>query len=88
MSDPLRILQIYPKQDYFTGAAIQVRELAWGLKRRGHDVIMATRPSDIWAEKTREAGITHYPLPMTSEIDLRSVRRLEWEGQPHALNNG
>ena len=73
---PLRILQIYPKQDYFTGAAIQVRELAWGLKRRGHDVIMATRPSDIWAAKTREAGITHYPIPMASEVDLRSVRRL------------
>ena len=32
---PLRILQLYPKQDYFTGAAIQLRELAWGLHARG-----------------------------------------------------
>jgi glycosyltransferase involved in cell wall biosynthesis len=73
---PLRILQLYPKDDYFTGAAIQVRELAWGLKARGHDVIVATRPGEIWAAKTREAGIPYYALPMSSEVDLRSVRRL------------
>ncbi len=73
---PLRILQLYPKEDYFTGAAIQVRELAWGLRARGHDVSIATRPSEIWSAKTREAGIPYHELPMTSEVDLRSVRRL------------
>jgi glycosyltransferase involved in cell wall biosynthesis len=73
---PLQILQIYPKEDYFTGAAIQLRELAWGLHERGHAVVVATRPSETWAAKSREAGITHYPLPMSSEVDLRSVRRL------------
>lgn len=72
----LRILQLYPKDDYFTGAAIQLRELAWGLKARGHDVVVATRPSETWATRTREAGIAHYALPMSSEVDLRSVRRL------------
>src|SRR5437870_8446264 len=77
MSDaPLRILQLYPKEDYFTGAAIQVRELALGLHARGHDVIIGTRPSDIWSAKTREAGVPHHALPMASEVDLRSVRRL------------
>ncbi len=75
-AEPLRILQLYPKDDYFTGAAIQVRELAWGLHARGHDVIVATRPSGIWSAKTEEAGIAHRTLPMTSEVDLRSVRRL------------
>ena len=77
MSDtPLRILQLYPKEDYFTGAAIQVRELALGLQARGHDVIIGTRPSDIWRAKTREAGVRHHALPMASEVDLRSVWRL------------
>lgn len=75
-AEPLRILQLYPKEDYFTGAAIQLRELAWGLAARGHHVVLATRPSQIWAEKTAEAGIRHYPLPMRSEVDLRSVCRL------------
>ena len=72
----LRILQLYPKQDYFTGAAIQLRELAWGLHGRGHEVVVAPRPSDVWTDKCRKAGIAHYTLPMTSEIDLRSVPRL------------
>ena len=73
---PLRVLQIYPKQDYFTGAAIQLRELTRGLAARGHEVVIATRPSAEWAERSRETGITHYALPMTSEVDLRSVRTL------------
>ncbi|OLB98435.1 MAG: hypothetical protein AUH30_07855 [Candidatus Rokubacteria bacterium 13_1_40CM_68_15] len=72
----MRILQLYPKEDYFTGAAIQLRDLAWGLKGRGHDVVLATRPSAPWAEKTAEADIPYYPLPMSSEVDLRSVRKL------------
>src|SRR5207247_457032 len=35
---PLRILQLYPKGDFFTGAAIQLRDLAAGLAARGHPV--------------------------------------------------
>ncbi len=71
--EPLRVLQLYPKSDYFTGAAVQLRELAGGLKRRGHEVVLVARPSDVWAEKARDAGIPYYPLSMTSELDLRSV---------------
>ena len=76
MGEPLRILQLYPKEDYFTGAAIQLRDLVTGLRARGHEVIVATRPSEIWTTKMRAAGITHDGLAMASEVDLRSVRRL------------
>ncbi|HET8578937.1 MAG TPA: glycosyltransferase family 4 protein [Methylomirabilota bacterium] len=69
----MRILQLYPKADYFTGAAIQLRELAWGLHERGHHLIVATRPSAIWAEKCRAAGIPHVALPMRGALDLRSA---------------
>ena len=69
----VRVLHIYPKGDFFTGAAIQVWDLVRGLKARGHDVALATRPASIWSTKSAEAGVTHYGLPMTSEIDLRSV---------------
>lgn len=75
-TEPLRVLQIYPKEDYFTGAAIQLRELTAGLARRGHQVAVATRSSEIWAAKMREAGIPHYALPMKSEVDLGSVKGL------------
>jgi glycosyltransferase involved in cell wall biosynthesis len=73
---PLRILQLYPKSDYFTGAAIQLRELAWGLRDRGHEVVLATRPSAEWSARTRQAGLAHYEVPMASEVDLGSARAL------------
>jgi glycosyltransferase involved in cell wall biosynthesis len=76
MAAGLRILQIYPKEDYFTGAAIQLRDLVSGLKSRGHEVVVATRPSEMWATKTGEIGVTHYSVPMRSEADLPSAMRL------------
>ena len=75
-AEPLRVLQLYPKEDYFTGAAIQLRDLVTGLKARGHDVVVATRQSEIWSTKMREADIPHYAVPMASEVDLKSVRQL------------
>jgi len=72
----MRILQIYPKDDYFTGAAIQLRELAQGLAQRGHEVVVATRPSEHWARLCRTANLVHYALPMASEVDVGSARRL------------
>ena len=72
----LSILHLYPKDDYFTGAAVQVRELARGLQARGHHVVVATRPSEIWTEKSHEAGLRHRPLPMQSAADLKTVAQL------------
>ena len=73
---PLRILHLYPKADYFTGAAIQLRELAAGLVARGHDVVVATRPSPIWAEKCAASSIGHAAIPMRSGADLASAIRI------------
>ena len=76
MTEPLRILQLYPKSDYFTGAAVQLLELAAGLRRRGHDVVVATRDGGAWAEKCAAASTPYYPVPMRSELDLASVAPL------------
>ena len=76
MTESLRILQLYPKSDYFTGAAVQLLELAAGLQRRGHHVVVATRDGGAWAEKCAAAGIPYYPVPMRSELDLASVAPL------------
>jgi glycosyltransferase involved in cell wall biosynthesis len=72
----MRILQIYPKDDYFTGAAIQLRELARELAQRGHEVVVATRPSEHWARLCAQGGLVHHALPMSSEIDLASAWQL------------
>ena len=72
----MRILQIYPKDDYFTGAAIQLRELAQQLAQRGHEVVVVTRPSEHWARLCAGADLVHYAVPMSSEVDLASAWRL------------
>ncbi|PYO44762.1 MAG: hypothetical protein DMD84_29925 [Candidatus Rokuibacteriota bacterium] len=72
----LRILHVYPKDDYFTGAAIQLRDLAQQLACRGHEVVVATRPSEHWARLCRQEGLAHYGVPMTSEVDLASAWRI------------
>jgi glycosyltransferase involved in cell wall biosynthesis len=69
----LRILQVYPKADYFTGAAIQAWELARGLAGRGHHVVVVTRPSEVWEHKCRQAGIAYHPLPLRKGLDVRSA---------------
>jgi glycosyltransferase involved in cell wall biosynthesis len=72
----VRVLQLYPKSDYFTGAAIQLRELAWGLHTRDHHVVIATGPSEAWAAQCAAAGVVYAPLPMRHPLDLRAAWRL------------
>jgi glycosyltransferase involved in cell wall biosynthesis len=73
---PLRILQIYPKGDFFTGAAIQLWELARGLADRGHRVVIATPPSEIWAARCAEVGLTHAAIAMRRAWDPRAAWQL------------
>jgi len=72
----LRILQLYPKADYFTGAAIQLRDLARGLAARGHDVTIATPPGPHGARLAAAAGVAHDVVPMRRAWDPRAVWRL------------
>jgi glycosyltransferase involved in cell wall biosynthesis len=69
----VNILQIYPKADFFTGAAIQLRDLAAGLASRGHHVVVATRPSIQWERACAAARVRHAPVPMRSSLDVRSA---------------
>ncbi|MBM3220404.1 MAG: glycosyltransferase family 4 protein [Candidatus Rokubacteria bacterium] len=76
MSDrPLRVLQLYPKNDYFTGAAIQVRELARGLAARGHVVTVATPPG-VHGARLATPGVDHVTLPLGRAWDPRAAWRL------------
>ena len=73
---PLRILEIYPKGDFFTGAAMQLRDLARGLAARGHDVTVVTPPSETWSARCRDAGLPHVAIPMRRPYDPRAAWRL------------
>ena len=72
----MRILQLYPKADYFTGAAIQLRDLAIGLAARGHAVTVATPTSPLWAERLGAVGVDHVAIPMQRAWDVRAAFRI------------
>jgi len=72
---PLRVLELYPKTDYFTGAAIQLRELARGLVARGHQVTVATPPGPHGA-RLADDGVEHVTLPLRRAWDPRAAWRL------------
>jgi glycosyltransferase involved in cell wall biosynthesis len=74
--DPLRILHLYPKGDFFTGAAIQLHELAVALAARGHEVTIATPPSEAWAERCRASHLAHVTLGMSRPFDPRAAWQL------------
>ena len=71
----LRLLQIYPKDDFYTGAAIQLRDLARELAARGHRVLVVTRPSTRWAAEGLAAGFVHVGL-FRSSVDPVGAARL------------
>ncbi|HEU5323155.1 MAG TPA: glycosyltransferase, partial [Methylomirabilota bacterium] len=76
MAGALRILHLYPKGDFFTGAAVQLHDLAAGLAARGHAVTVATPASETWAARCRAAGVEHVALPMRRGLDPRAAWRL------------
>jgi glycosyltransferase involved in cell wall biosynthesis len=55
----VNLLEIYPKGDFYTGAAIQLRDLARGLAARGHRVTVVTRASERWSAEAADAGFAH-----------------------------
>ena len=55
---------------------MQLSELARGLAARGHQVTVATPPSETWAARCREAGLAHAAIPMRRPYDPRAAWRL------------
>ncbi len=89
----MRLLQIYPKGDFYTGAAIQLRDLARDLATRGHHVLVVTRPSERWTEEARAAGFVHHgffrgPADLVGAARLAGVLRRERIEVVHAHKGG
>ena len=89
----MNLLEIYPKGDFYTGAAIQLRDLARGLAARGHRVTVVTRPSERWAAEAPGAGFTHLdffrgPANPVGAARLAGVLRRERIDVVHAHKGG
>jgi len=69
----VNILQIYPKADFFTGAAIQLRDLAEAQWAANDFRLLTTRPSAHWDVACHRGRMQHAAVPMRSSLDLRSA---------------
>lgn len=72
----MKIFQILEFNQFNTGSVHQMFQAASGLRERGHDVTIVSRPDRVLREKAEAAGVRFAGLPMRSGFDLGSARRL------------
>jgi len=71
---PLRIAQVLEKTSLATGSVRQMLEAARELARRGHEVVVVTRPDPRIEQELEGTPVRFFPLPLRHELDLGSAR--------------
>jgi glycosyltransferase involved in cell wall biosynthesis len=72
----MKILQILEFNQFNTGSVHQMFQAASGLRERGHDVIIVSRPDDVLAARAAEKDVGFRGFPFRHQFDLATVRRL------------
>ena len=72
----MKIFQILEFNQFNTGSVHQMFQAASGLRERGHEVTIVSRPDAVLAAKAAEKGVSFHGLPLRHQFDLGSVRRL------------
>lgn len=72
----MKILQVLEFNQFNTGSVHQMFQAATGLRERGHDVVIASRPDPVMAQKAAEQGIRFYGFPFRHVADLGTIRGL------------
>jgi glycosyltransferase involved in cell wall biosynthesis len=85
----VRIFQILEFNQFNTGSVHQMFQAASGLRERGHEVTIISRPDATLAARAAEAGIDFAGLPMRHQFDAPSIlnlRRLVRERRPDVIH--
>ena len=72
----MRIFQILEFNQFDTGSVHQMFQAAAGLRERGHDVTVVSRPGAAMQAKAEEHGVRFEALPMRNAFDVVSARKL------------
>lgn len=72
----MKIFQILELNFFNTGSVHQMFQAATGLRERGHDVTIISRPDAVLEANARERGVHFRGLPFRHQFDLTSIRRL------------
>jgi glycosyltransferase involved in cell wall biosynthesis len=72
----MRIFHILEFNQFNTGSVHQMFQAAAGLRARGHQVTVISRPDAILEQRCQESGVDFIGLRMRNQFDLGSVREL------------
>ena len=72
----MRIFQILEFNQFNTGSVHQMFQAATGLRQRGHDVTIVSRPDENLQKRAEDQRVSFAGLRMRNEFDLASVRDL------------
>ncbi|MDQ3281779.1 MAG: glycosyltransferase family 4 protein [Acidobacteriota bacterium] len=85
----MKILQVLEFNQFNTGSVHQMFQAASGLRERGHEVVIATRPDPVMSARAAEAGIRHYGFRFRHQFDLATVtglRKMLREEKPDVIH--
>jgi glycosyltransferase involved in cell wall biosynthesis len=73
----VRIFQILEFNQFNTGSVHQMFQAAAGLRERGHEVTVVSRPDPVLQQRCEERGVDFAGLAMRNQFDIASVRQLQ-----------
>ena len=85
----MRIFQILEFNQFNTGSVHQMLQAAQGLRERGHEVTVVSRPGAEMARRSSAAGVEYRSFPFRHQFDLRTIaglRRLIRERRPDVVH--
>jgi glycosyltransferase involved in cell wall biosynthesis len=72
----MKIFQILEFNQFNTGSVHQMFQAATGLRERGHEVTVISRPDDVLASRAAEQGIVFRGFPFRHQFDIGTIRGL------------
>lgn len=72
----MKIFQILEFNQFNTGSVHQMFQAAAGLRERGHEVAIVSRPDAVLAAKARESNVAFHGFPFRHQFDIATIRAL------------
>ena len=85
----MRIFQVLEFNQFNTGSVHQMFQAAEGLRARGHEVTIVSRPDDTLRARAEDAGIEFAGMPLRNQFDVLSMlkmRRLVRAKRPDVIH--
>lgn len=72
----MKIFQVLEFNQFNTGSVHQMFQAATGLRERGHEVAIVSKPDATLEARARENGVAFHGMPFRHEFDFDTIRRL------------